>query len=742
MHLYHVYFISLVLKLLFLHLASVDGAGVTTHLTFLARVTPEQLNDYYPWLKAGAFFPDALYSCKPNKKWHKFAEATHWPPFLMEAVKFWHERYGNTTSEENSEDSVRFQAFLIGVFSHQVVDASWHSLVKNYESHGLLRVLAETEFDGHIEDAHNFIDVMGEFIGLSNVIRDITDGTWLYYTNSNWSLPKEQDIMGLLSRQGLGEHQITFEDLNLCVMRGLSASISEVYTITRRRHEILNLAYGISPRARDFMQEYWLGGEFDLISMLKRCLPIFTSLFNDDGEKENILTQLQLCGNLPPVSGVNSISSKVLSFHRSEDGVCITPMLPLSNFGSSLALGQFKSDGMRYLAVGAPLENSMGSVYITPIDKHYGELSPLYSLAPFTAMRGARVHRFALNNVDYLVVSEPGLNSLNFYQNDRILLTLQDNLTEDAFQLQVSCIRDIDGDGIPDLLLSGASYGKNETGCVIIVPGANIQSYLTDLKQPNQVDISSLSTINLRGGPFSRPFQHFGAAVEASHVWNEKGLLYVSCQSLGAVFAYSLRNLQSTSLPKYIVLEKSIILPDDDAPLKLEVVSSKVHGMFGKVLKSWTCNDINYLAISQHLFNKVFIYKEKDGFLDFYLSLQLNVQMGSVPFSVGFGTAIEYDLQSKAVYISSPGSFEGKGAIWKVTMKEIVQTVEFWKLDTLSVSTLKHLYLINPQNNDKGVSNFGKTLKIGPNGRLIIGIPQYGYGKLKGDQLTGAVLLS
>lgn len=384
----------------------------------------------------------------------------------------------------------------------------------------------------------------------------------------------------------------------------------------------------------------------------------------------------------------------------------------------------------------------MGSVYITPVEKLCGEPNSAYSLAPFTAMRGARVHRFSMNNVDYLVVSEPGLNTVKFYQNDRLLLTLQDNLREDAFQLHVSCIRDIDGDGIPDLLLSGTSYGKNETGCVIIVPGANIKSYLTEFKLPNQIDISGLSTINLRGGPFSRPFQHFGAAIEASHVWNEKGYLYVSCQSLGAVFAYSLRNLQSASLPKYIVLEKSIILPDDGVPLKLEVVSSKVHGMFGKVLKSWTCNDINYMAISQHLFNKIFIYREKDGFLDFYLSLQLNVESGSVPFSVGFGTAIEYDPQPKAVYISSPGSFEGKGAIWKVSMKEIFQTVEFWKLDTLFVNTLKHLSLINPQIKEKGVSNFGKTLKIGSNGRLFIGIPQYGYGKLKGDQLTGAVLVS
>lgn len=65
----------------------VYGAGVNVHLIYLARVTSELDRKYEPWLKAGAFFPDAFYSCKPSKQWHDFAESTHWPQFLVNAVK-------------------------------------------------------------------------------------------------------------------------------------------------------------------------------------------------------------------------------------------------------------------------------------------------------------------------------------------------------------------------------------------------------------------------------------------------------------------------------------------------------------------------------------------------------------------------------------------------------------------------------------------------------------------------------
>ncbi|CAI4533057.1 CPA_1a_G0028860.mRNA.1.CDS.1 [Saccharomyces cerevisiae] len=71
-----------------------QAAGVTTHLFYLTRGAPLSLKEnYYPWLKAGSFFPDALYSCAPsNKDWSDFAEFTHWPNFLMIAVSYWQQK--------------------------------------------------------------------------------------------------------------------------------------------------------------------------------------------------------------------------------------------------------------------------------------------------------------------------------------------------------------------------------------------------------------------------------------------------------------------------------------------------------------------------------------------------------------------------------------------------------------------------------------------------------------------------
>lgn len=730
----------IILKILIWYPNDAECAGVTSHLTFLARVAPEELHDYYPWLKAGAFFPDSLYSCKPGKKLSDFAEVTHWPPFMIDSIKYWHKTYGSDSERRYCQDSIKLQAFLLGIFTHQVVDSSWHSLVKGYRSHGLLRVLSEIEFEGHIDEAHDFIDVMGEFIGLSNVIRNSQSTAWMFYTNANWSLPREDDIMEMLHRNGLTSEDISFAELDICAKRGLSASISELYTFSKRRAQLLNVAYGISPRARDFMQECWLGGEFDLIAMLQKCLPAVQNLFDQDISSQDMLSQLELCGNLPSIS--NSISSGVVRIERSKDTKFVTPTVSLSSFGTCLELGQFKADGLVYLAVGAPMENSRGSVYLIPLDEFKTQTLHPHTLEPFTSMRGAKVNKFSLNCIDYLVISEPGSNSLLFYHNDELLLTIEDGLTAGALQLRVSSIQDVDGDGIPEILLAGESYGVNETGSVTVIFGASIAPFLGVENSHKTIDISSVSTIRLHGGPFSVPYQHFGANVVVSSMWNKKGFLFVTCQNLGAIFAYGLNELQNNVLPKYVIIEKSIILPSEDVPINFEKVSSKTHGMFGKTLYTLTYNGENFVVVSQHLFSKVFLYKEGDGFLEYFITLSLIVESEPVFYSVGFGTAIEYSSEDEAIFISSPGSYEGKGAIWKISMKEIYETVNFWKLDVLLVNTLKHLHMVNPLVDDKGVTNFGHSLKASVEGHLIIGVPQYGYGSLEGHQLTGAIVLS
>ena len=147
---------------------NVNAAGVITHLTFLSRCAPDELQElYYPWLKAGSFFPDSLYHCDPNnEKWAEFAEFTHWPKFIEIGIQYWHEKYQQVPE---SDDAIKLKSFILGVFSHQLVDISWHSLISNMRTHGLLKAFSELEFNGDISEAHNYLDVFGEFILLSNI---------------------------------------------------------------------------------------------------------------------------------------------------------------------------------------------------------------------------------------------------------------------------------------------------------------------------------------------------------------------------------------------------------------------------------------------------------------------------------------------------------------------------------------------------------------------------------------------
>ncbi|QLL33781.1 hypothetical protein HG536_0F01060 [Torulaspora globosa] len=723
--------------LLSLLMLCVFGAGVATHLTYLARVIPDKFHDYGPWLKAGAFFPDTLYSCKPSENLADFAERAHWPQFLISALELWQDRYGSNSSKRDSRDSLRFQAFLIGIFSHQIVDSSWHSLVDGYRSHGLLRVLAETEFGGDVDEAHNYLDVMGDFIVMSNVFKGIADPGWQYYTDTNWSLPREKDVMELLHRNGVNHDEISYKELNVCLMRGLSASLSEVYVTLNRRVEILNVAYGISPASRELIQDCWLGGEFDLIALLHACLPVFQNLFEPHTELELQARRLQLCGNLPEVSRPLSGPDTNLDFRYDGEVVIVSSRVPQSNFGTSIAVGRFEEDKKLYAAVSAPLEQSKGSIYLIALEDPAKANTAV--MKPFTSMRGLAVHTYRFNDKDFLIVSEPGSNCIYFYRARRRILTIYDR-TADAFQLQLSCVTNINGDSVPDLILSGSSYGRNETGCAMLVPGSSLISYLNS-DHPTEVEISALTAVRLNGEPFKKPYQHFGAALTSSYSHSPSGFLYVTCQGLGMVLVYSLSGLHSNSLPRYVIMAKEITLFKKYNYDNAEILPSSRHGMFGKIMLSWNYVGESFVAISQHLFNSVFIYHEIDGKVEFFLKLVLHHDSSTSSCTIGFGTAIQYDDQLKSLYVSSPGSFDGKGAIWRVGMQEIINAVKIWRQDIFYVKAVSHLYFANPQIDSKGVSNFGKAMQIVPDRRIIIGVPQLNYGNLQAEQLTGAIII-
>lgn len=717
----------------------VCGAGVNTHLIYLARVTSEMDRKYVPWLKAGAFFPDAFYSCKPSKQWHDFAEATHWPQFLVSAVKLWHSKYDDNPQ---CEDAMKLRSFLIGIFTHQIVDSSWHSLVNGYRSDGLLEVLSQTEFSGRTQEAHNFLDFMGDFIVLGNIIRDLNDDNWQFLTKTKWYLPKEEDMLDLVKCAGTERIEVDYEQLQDCVQRGFAGSVAEVLTVVENRNQVLNTAYQISPRARDMIQEHWLGGEFNLVSLMQDCLPNLYNLLNHIDE-EDALGEIRLCGNLPPAYEIGATSTTgIVTMERHNNLIKITTNNPLSNLGSSLELGKFKNDDKLYLAIGAPLENGHGSVYLVSWEEimKYQEGDVEIHSHPTTVMIGAKIHLYQIKGMDFLIISEPSSNNIYFYHEDVLVLRMHLPPKTRTNRLEVSKVSDIDGDGIPDLILSGWCYGKDQEGCIVIIPGQNIVPNLKMDGSTNKISISTEFQITvLDGSWWSQPYQHFGSAVEVS----DSKYLYVACQSLGAVLVYSSAGLNSRSLPKFILKGDELTLANKRHLCRLKLVPSQEHGMFGRIIISWTYQDKLFVGISQHAFSTIFIYQEIHGFIRLYLKVKLPIELYSIPYSIGFGTDMKYSFEEEALFVSSPGYFDGLGAIWKIPMMQITRAAEFWGQPFLLVDPRKHLAVSGLGVDQKGLGNYGKNILLGPQGKLIIGVPQYNYGVLEGNnQLIGMVLIS
>ncbi|SCV03628.1 LANO_0G05292g1_1 [Lachancea nothofagi CBS 11611] len=713
------------------------GAGVGVHLTMLARTSiPWELKPYISEMKAGTFFPDAFYSCAANTDWQEFAEKTHWPPFLVLGAKLWRETYG---TNQNCEDSLKLKGFLVGVFIHQVTDVSWHSLVQGYKSHGLIKALAGLEFDGDYQSAHDYIDSLGDLLMLGQIIRDTTDN-WSYYTAQDWEFPNKDDLLELAHRSGLDD--LKFWEIKACVKRGSVALTSEVLSLLRRRKEVLGVAYNISPRARELMQDHWLGGEMNLVAMVNKCLPTFLSLFEktsplmSETELENFI---ELCGNLPS-TGEASESIEVTMFEKERNEfLFVSPLTQLSLFGSDIAVGKFQNNEMS-LAISAPLEDNEGSVYVIPWMKLVG-YENLIAEKPVTSTYGSRVHKYTLGEIDYLAVSASGENTIHFYDNGHKVLSLVDKDSWERHQLMVSSVQDIDGDEVPDLILAGPHYGLNETGMVMIVDGRELSELLNDIER-TEVDLQSLSTICLKA-PLSKSFQQFGSQVKSSGVLNKSGMLFVGSQGLGVVFVYWLKSLHQNALPHYYIIDDNVIRQEEDVPLDLGIKKSSLHGMFGKEIHCWNIHGTGFVAISKHLQNTVYIYKEQDGFLEYYSTLVLDISTDArtVIETIGFGTSIDYDHNLNKLYISSPGFFDGDGAIWGIYMEEIQQSVEKWKIHKFLVTPSRHLLALNKGSGGKGISDFGKVIKVGPDGRIIVGVPRYGYGDFGKHQLAGGLTI-
>lgn len=676
----------------------VFGFGVGFHLTQVGRV----FSHYDSFTKAGSLFPDSVLQYgKLNICWDKF---------LSDGVELWNRKYG---SHSATVDDYGLRQFLLGVHCAKTINE-----LQNTSSHGLLTQLSDLEFEGNMDNALTYLRGSSDLIHLSRVLS--SDSIELaFYMSTEVKLPMKEDVLNLLSLQDISVDWGNIVD-NMLGMIGVLHS--ELYLLRDKRFHALDIAYSLSPGGSIAVREHHIGGEWAILGELQNSIPAFNSSFIDGTDQ---------LARPEGRAGLNVSSQR----YEAQDYNYVSSLKENSLFGSTIVSGNFL-DGDPCVAVGSPIEDGRGSVYVIPMKLLQPQSTSYTNKTNYTiSLYGSRVHKFTLLNDDYLIVSEPGRKSFHIYYGSEKILTILD-LTSNFPEL--SYIADIDNDQIPDLIISCGTCRDKELGKVTIIPGMNLIPYLISGKK-NQVElIESIGNIPL-SGPISLKYQHFGSNTIAS-----RSFLFVAAENLGLVYVYKLEQLSTFSPPVFYIKEQDIVTPDEGIPWKWEVMPSKKHGNFGCQMYTWTYNNVDYISISQPLFNKVYIYKDAGtSALEVWLVLELDslIDLNTIQYSIEFGKGIYFSNTDEKLYLSSPGSFNGAGVIWSVSMSEMKRVVEFWKSHHLLVTALKHLHFINPQKNRKGWSNFGATLAGSEFNELIISVPGYGYGDLYESPLSGSILI-
>lgn len=716
------------------------AAGIGAHLTFLIRVLSSQdafgskFNvadpNYYPWLKSGAFFPDALYTCDINNKlWHEFAEYTHWPPFLTTSIEYWHRKYGSNDDLKYSNSSLQLIAFLYGIFNHQVVDTSWHSLVNNYTEHGLLKVLGELEFGGSINDAHSYIDVIGDTLILSDMLENMpsldASFIWEFYTDSNWKLPSKEDLDEIISLSGFSNEKITYEDINECVSRGMYSVNVEARLISTNSVFYNRIAYEKSPKGREFIKNHWLGGEYDILNLILECSSNFLEFFEDEKISDLGHSSQEFCRNLPLSrdSQKNSVNDLITTEFSSFTQY--TTRIPFSKFGDSIITGTFYSSNAEYIAVTAPYEDNRGSVYLIPIDeaKNHQKFFELQSF-PVVPHFGTSLGKISHDGSDILLIADATRSTIHFHQNgieiNKIELSHM-NLN----QLEILTVYQNQTSKESIVIIGDKYYGDNELGTILFLR-INVGPDLRIARNDN-------NTADLSHRELWRNYSHLGSAALVT----DQNIL-ITAEGPGVVVQCSHEFISDGNFSKCGSIFEDKVSSELNFQ-SLEIQGSNRNGNFGRIIKKVKIKNRSYILISQEVMNKIYIYEETKSKICYLAVLTISTVLQPIPKSVKFGYSIVYDEINDILYISSPGYNSGKGAIWYVPMSEIINNPNAEK--KILLNPRENLLIENKMNSAVSRS-FGNSLGLSSDGKLIIGIPDYVYNELGSLELAGSILVS
>ncbi|KAJ3192580.1 Glycosylphosphatidylinositol specific phospholipase D1 [Irineochytrium annulatum] len=201
--------------------------------------------DHQAYLEAGSYFPDWGYTCANQED---AAEAAHWPPFWNESIRYLQETYERPWNA----DARALVSFLLGVVSHGVADAPWHSLDMDK---GFIEAIQHLHYCGDFSDAHTVSDAGGEFV--------LAHSSSLDYLSRTWKVPTG-DLVNIYERLNI---TVTAYDINKCMLLGYTGAQS-VRLIGRLLYPLFSTQ---APYLAENYYDYFRGGLNDMAGWVTTC---------------------------------------------------------------------------------------------------------------------------------------------------------------------------------------------------------------------------------------------------------------------------------------------------------------------------------------------------------------------------------------------------------------------------------------------------------------------------------------
>lgn len=695
-------------------------AGVSIHSFIAVRThlnTPSNLKNYWPQYLAGSFHPDAFYNCFHSEA----AEAAHWPPFIDEAIKYLQDLLPyNDHGQEYRHEYQQLEAFIYGIITHQVADISWHSLRGDQ---GLLKMIANVEFDGDIEKAHNYLDTAGDFIILHQQFSNLSGESrnkLIKFLSTPWEYPSEH-ILNIYSRLG---YNITPAELKFCMHRGYTALQSEISAVLSERTSKSRLSFIESPLTVSVLEGYYYGGIEQIIAVLEPCM---FELKNWISNRDNNDDPWNFCR---PVFSTAETKDKVDLISLNGNTILLSSGIANTKFGGSIKFGHFL--GEPSIAISAPYEESLGAVYLITLKEIIKEakvssnslqsmkLSGDDSLS-YPVRFGDKLFRWFLKEYELLIVSQPGLSSFKVFLGNRIIANLQflDAATElgsngtKQINILSDLPHDINNDGYPDIII-GSMYSDSvgfQSGKVYALDGQllykRIKTFIDykGLGLPPTIDINSLLIIEYKLPQFLEQlsaFEQFGTSFTAT---NDYAIIGIN--SIGGVVIFE----KSTGKYVNILTYNDLFVDLESAITEFSYLPSRETSMFAyhKIL-SGSIDGKEWLLISAAGFNFettlsgiAYLYEVKKNRIKLITKLS-PYDMNHSSFFDSQHIAEMFSsnmlkLSESLVVISSNGYKDGCGGLYLADISQFLR-------ETKKTVVVEQLY---EGHKDIGFTNFAST---------------------------------